>query len=557
MTETVQRLSTAPEPVGPPRRSASPLVVVRRWWRVLTSMRTALVLLFLLAVAAVPGSLLPQRSLNQGKVSAYYAEHPDLAPVLDRLSMFDVFSSPWFAAIYLLLFVSLIGCVVPRTRMHYRAMRQPPPPVPSRLDRLPQSASLDRDESPAAVADDAAAILRRGHWRVVRRDVGETVELSAEKGYLREIGNLAFHAALVALLFGLAFGKLSGYEGQILVEEGAGFCNTFQQYDTYRNGPFADAGSLTPLCADLDRFSVEYEENLTPSRFLADLTYTRELGGPASAYPLEVNSPLRTDGIRLYLTGHGFSPRFTITYPDGSAFTDISAPFLPEDQSTLASSGAIKLPDRPGGDGTQLAIEGFFVPTAAEFGDNQLVSVDPRPQNPAVAIVVYEGSIGLDSGAAQNVFALDQRQIDRGALERVGAGNLLVGQSLELPDGTEIRFEGYKQWAALQLSHDPGQLTVLVASVVMLLGLLCSLVVRRRRVWLRCRVSDDVVSRPGDPAAGAATGDPAADGDASSRTVVDVGGLARADSGGQGPGSFGSEFAALVQQFSEKDAGKD
>lgn len=172
--------------------------------------------------------------------------------------------------------------------------------------------------------------------------------------------------------------------------------------------------------------------------------------------------------------------------------------------------------------------------------------MDPRPLNPAVAIVVYEASIGLDSGAAQNVFAPDQRQIDRGALTRVDAGNLLVGQSLTLPDGSEIRFEGDKQWAALQLSHDAGRLIVLVAAVVMLLGLLCSLVVRRRRVWLRCQ-----------PAVGPAAGDPSADGDVPSRTVVDVGGLARADSGGQAPGSFGSEFAALVQQFSDKGAGKD
>ena len=537
MTETVERLSTAPVPVGPVRRSDSPLAVVRRWWRLLTSMRTALVLLFLLAVAAVPGSLLPQRSLNQSKVSAYFAEHPDLAPVLDRFRMFDVFSSPWFAAIYLLLFVSLIGCIVPRTRLHFRATRQPPPPVPSRLDRLPQAASFERDLSPAAVADAATTVLRRGRWRVVRRRIGDTVEVSAEKGYLREVGNLAFHSALVALLAGLAFGKLNGYEGSILVEEGSGFCNSFQQYDTYRNGPFAEAGDLTPLCADLERFSVDYEDNLTPARFLAELTYTRELGGPASAYPLEVNSPLRTDGIRLYLTGHGFSPRFTITYPDGSQFTDISVPFIPEEQSTLASTGALKLPDRPGagaGD-TQLAIEGFFVPTAASMGDSRLISVDPRPLNPAVAIVVYEGSIGLDSGAAQNVFRLDQRQIERGVLERVDAGNLLVGQSLELPDGTEIRFEGYRQWVALQLSHDPGQLTVLIASAVMLLGLVCSLVVRRRRVWLRCR--------PADPGAGD---------EAASRTVVDVGGLARADSGG-----FSSDFAALVKQFSNHRAGKD
>ncbi|MEJ7705356.1 MAG: cytochrome c biogenesis protein ResB [Geodermatophilaceae bacterium] len=406
--------------------------------------------------------------------------------------------------------------------------------MPSRLDRLPQSASFVRGADPEAVADAATAALRRGRWRVVRRQVGDSgqiVELSAEKGYLRESGNLAFHAALVALLIGLAFGKLNGYEGSILVEEGAGFCNSFQQYDTYRNGPFAQAGDLTPLCADLDRFSVEYEDNLTPARFLAEVTYTRELGGPASAYPLEVNSPLRTDGVRLYLTGHGFSPRFTVTYPDGERFTDLSAPFLPEEQSTLASAGALKLPDRPGtgAEDTQLAIEGLFVPTGASLGDNRLVSVDPRPLNPAVAIVVYEGSIGLDSGAAQNVFRLDQRQIDRGVLEKVGAGNLLVGQSLTLPDGTEIRFEGYKRWAALQLSHDPGQVTVLIASVVMLIGLLGSLVVRRRRVWLRCR--------PIDPAAG---------GVAASRTVVEMGGLARADSGG-----FAAEFAALVKQFSD------
>ncbi|MBA2414451.1 MAG: cytochrome c biogenesis protein ResB [Geodermatophilaceae bacterium] len=546
MTDTVARLSTAPDPVEPLRRSAGPIVVVRRWWRLLTSMRTALVLLFLLAVAAVPGSLLPQRSLNQSRVSAYYAEHPDLAPILDRLSMFDVFSSPWFAAIYLLLFVSLIGCVVPRTRMHFRAVRQPPPPVPSRLERLPQSATFERDLSPAAVADAATAALRRGRWRVVRRRVGTggtrvdddgTVELSAEKGYLREVGNLAFHGALVALLAGLAVGKLNGYEGSILVEEGSGFCNSFQQYDTYRNGPFAGAGDLTPLCADLDRFSTEYEDNLIPARFLAELTYTREIGGPASTYPLEVNSPLRTDGVRLYLTGHGYSPRFTITYPDGSELTDISAPFLPEEQTTLASTGALKLPDRPGAgaEDPQLAIEGFFVPTAANLGDNRLVSVDPRPLNPAVAIVVYQGSIGLDSGAPQNVFRLDQRQIDRGVLERVAAGNLLAGQSLELPDGTEIRFEGYKQWAALQLSHDPGQLTVLIASVVMLLGLLCSLVVRRRRLWLRCR--------PADPAAGGA---------ATSRTVVNVGGLSRADSG-----SFDAEFAALVKKLVADSSGRN
>lgn len=549
MTDTVQqRLSTAPEPVGLPAGSIGPVALARRLWRQLTSMRTALVLLFLLALASVPGSLLPQRSLNQTRVAQYFLDHPDLAPLLDRVRLFDVFSAPWFAAIYLLLFISLIGCIVPRTRLHFRAIRQPPPAVPGRLERLPQSTTYAVEDDAQDVADHAVRVLRAARWRVARReprgaarrgavDDAGVVELSAEKGYLREVGNLVFHGALVVLLFGLAFGKLAGYEGSVLVEEGTGFCNSFQQYDTYRNGALADAADLTPLCADLDSFATTYagQTNLTPVRFAADITYTRELGGPEATATLNVNAPLRVDGVRLYLTGHGFSPRFTITYPDGSQFTDISAPFLPEDQTTLASAGVLKLPDRPGGSPTsddQLAIEGLFAPTAVDQGDGRLVSVDPRALNPGVAVLIYRGSLGLDSGAPQNVYRLDQRQIDRGALVRVAAANLLVGQDLALDDGTVITFDGYRQWAALQMSHDPGQNTVLAAAVLMLLGLLGSLTVRRRRIWVRVRTAPDARAGQGG------------------RTVVSVGGLARSDSGG-----FGSEFDELVARMSGRPAG--
>ena len=87
-------------------------------WRRLTSMRTALILLFFLAVAAVPGSILPQRPLNPDKTNAYIASHGLYGRFLNSIGMFDVFGSPWFAAIYLLLFVSLVGCLIPRIRVH-------------------------------------------------------------------------------------------------------------------------------------------------------------------------------------------------------------------------------------------------------------------------------------------------------------------------------------------------------------------------------------------------------------------------------------------------------
>ena len=84
-------------------------------WRQLTSMSTALILLLMLGIAAIPGSLLPQRTQNPIQVTLYFKDSPELAKWMDRFWLFDVYGSPWFSAIYILLFISLIGCVLPRT----------------------------------------------------------------------------------------------------------------------------------------------------------------------------------------------------------------------------------------------------------------------------------------------------------------------------------------------------------------------------------------------------------------------------------------------------------
>jgi cytochrome c biogenesis protein len=477
------RPSAAPPPPARPssgRRLAGRLL---HWWRRLTAMRTAIILLFLLALAAVPGSLLPQRSLSQNNVAGYFADHPSLAPVLDRLYLFDVFSSPWFAAVYLLLFVSLIGCVLPRALEHARALRAAPPPAPRHLVRLPDAGELSTPLAGGAALDVVEEELRVRRFRVVRRNGPAGPELSAEKGYLKETGNLLFHLSLVALLLGLAGGKLWGYEGSILVTEGQGFCNSFQQYDTYSAGPLVDSGDLNPMCVDLDNFRAEYEPNLTASSFTADIGFG-EPGADGRTATIGVNHPLRTDGDRVYVTGHGFSPTFSVTRPDGTAITDVSVPFLPSDQTTMASEGALKLPDLGAGSDDQLALEGFFAPTGL-VQNHILTSVDPRPLAPQVAIVAYQGYLGLDSGIPQSVYSLDAGQIDRGRLTRVGAANLSVGQSLALPDGTTIAFTGYREFAALQYSHDPGQGWVLGAAIALLTGLLGMLLLRRERVFAR------------------------------------------------------------------------
>jgi cytochrome c biogenesis protein len=355
--------------------------------------------------------------------------------------------------------------------------------------RLPDSGELATSLPPAEALDAVEEELRVRRYRVVRRSTAAGDEVSAEKGYLKETGNLLFHLSLVALLLGLGGGKLWGYEGSILVTEGQGFCNSFQQYDTYSAGPLVDSGDLSPLCIDLEDFRAEYEPDLTASSFTADIRH----GGPGEegrSTTIGVNDPLRTDGDRIYVTGHGFSPTFVVTLPDGTEFTDLSVPFLPSDQATMASEGALKLPDLGAGTDDQLALEGFFAPTGVVQG-GVLTSVDPRPLEPQVAVVVYQGYLGLDSGIPQSVYSLDATQIDRGTLERVAAANLAVGDSVELPDGTTVAFTGYRQFAALQYSHDPGQVWVLGSAIAVLLGLLGMLLVRRERVFARATAATD------------------------------------------------------------------
>src|SRR5712671_3657841 len=188
-----------PRPGPPSPGAAFGLADWLKWaWRQLTSMRIALILLFLLALASVPGSMLPQQGGNPVGVQHYFTSHPALAPWLDRLGLFNVFAAPWFAAIYLLLFASLVGCVVPRTFRLVGAARTPPPRAPRNLARLPHSSSYPSALPPAAAVDGAAAVLGRQRFRLRRsaaddRDRNGTDHwVSAEKGYLREVGNLLF-----------------------------------------------------------------------------------------------------------------------------------------------------------------------------------------------------------------------------------------------------------------------------------------------------------------------------------------------------------------------------
>lgn len=511
-------------------------------------MRTALALLFLLALAAIPGSLLPQRELNETNVNEFIESNGKVAEIYDTLQLFDVFSSTWFIAIFVLLTISLVGCILPRSWEHYKAWKTPPTRAPKYLHRMPLHAEGASESSVEELQTKAKSML--GKWRVSEyapeQDRAGAYSISAERGYGRELANLIFHIGLVAMLVTIAVGRLFYYEGMTIVVTESGsyedavqidqsteFCNTSpSNFDSLRAGNMVDGTGLHPFCFIAHDFTADYLPNGQAEMFTSNVSWAEGddiFNDPSTwnDYELRVNHPLRLAENRVYLQGHGFAPTFTVEWPNGETRTQ-TMQFRPDDLVNFLSSGAMRF-DPPAGmypdlferRQNQLALQGLFAPTAEWAGETGelLTSSYPAMTNPAVAIDIYRGDAGLDTGSPQSIFSLDSGLMHSGQLQKIDRVNLEQGETVTLDDGTKLTFDGASEFANYQISHDPAQFWVLVSTLIMLASLVGSLVIKRRRVWIRLTPT--------------ATG-----------AAVEMGGLARTDRAG-----WSEEFDELYREL--------
>lgn len=505
----------------------------RKAWNWLTSMRTALALLFLLAIAAIPGALLPQRSLNESNVIEYIENNGKLAEFYDKIQLFDVFSSTWFTAIYVLLLISLVGCILPRSWEHYKAMRAPVVRAPRNLARLAHNGEGLVEKRVEEVEKDARKLLKG--WKITEYSAEEdragVRSIAAEKGYTRELFNLIFHLGIVGMIVTAGLGRLFYYEGHVIVvtdgeqnQQNSVFCNTATaNYDSFRAGASFDGTGLTTFCFEAHDFSADYLANGQAEMFRSNISYAvgDDIQNDPETwedYELRVNHPLRIEGDRVYLQGHGFAPTFTVTWPNGETRTQ-TVQWRPDDPTFFLSSGVVRF-DPPAGmypdlyerRQNQLAIQGLFAPTAEWEGDNNelLTSSYPAMRDPAVAIDIYRGDNGLDTGIGQSLFSLDSSLMHSGVLQKIERVNLQVGDTVTLDDGTTVSFDGASEFANYQISRDPTQNWVLVTTVISLVSLVGSLMIRRRRIWVRFYPQENGTTR------------------------VETGGLARTDRAGWG-----------------------
>lgn len=505
-------------------RSSEPALGLRGWarlfWRQLTSMRVALMLLLLLAVAAIPGSLVPQRSSDPNGVVQFEQDNPDLFKILDAfpIQAFDVYGSVWFSAIYLLLFISLIGCVLPRIVHHVRALRSAPPRTPARLDRMVgfaeqrivnESATAAEAESFAERAIAAAAELLRGQryrtqLQVLERGGRKTFSVSAERGYVRETGNLVFHVALVGVLISVAIGGLYSFSAQKVLVEGETMLNQLIDYDSATSSTYFNSGMLVPFSVRLDSFEVDYvtPEDGNPNaigqaeNFVANVTVIDPSGAESSA-EVRVNHPLRVFDTPLYLLANGYAPTITVRNADGEIVYSESMPFIPQDNN-LTSLGVVKVPAGLEFEGseTQLGLRGFFYPTQTELESGAYTSNYPDLLNPVLTLDVFVGDLGIDLGLPQSVYQLDTTNMEQltGRAIDVESLHIGVGETVSLPGGMgTVTLDAVPRYASFDVMRNPAQQWVLVFAVISVGGLLISLFVPRRRMWVKAFAADGAV----------------------------------------------------------------
>lgn len=455
-------------------------------------MRTALILLLLISLASVAGSLLPQRPNSPERVLEYRATHQFWGTFFDRAGLFDVFGSWWFVLITTLLFVSLVACLVPRTRALWRALRTPPMQA-REIDALPRYAELRVASAPEEAIEAARRALRRRRFRVARDPAGAA--LAAEKGVSREVGSLAFHWALILLLVGVMYGKGTGFSGLAAVVEGQSWVDAEANYDgTIRAGRFFEG--FTGIGLHLRDFRNAFLTTGQPMDFVSSVDLQAPDGSMLRRQDIRVNEPAKLEGLWIFQSGFGWAPMIEVT--DGGEVVSSGPVVMDRDRApegvvafAMPWRGVVKLPGG-GTDGTDRAIELELWPDSRAFAALLDPAAEPQAMlvefEPIVRFTVWEGP--LTDLATNRLDTAAMRQVSTGIVGGGRSADLDTGASLDAsgggPDsGSTITFSELRQYSVFQVARDAGLPLVLAAAILILVGLLPALYSSRRKVWVR------------------------------------------------------------------------
>lgn len=499
-------------------------------WQLLINVKFALFLVGLAVVASLTGVVIPQvpaemRS-NPAARSVWIEAQRDtfgsLTGLMDRYDLFDVFHSPWFIGLWLLIIVSVTVCTVSRIRPTVRSVHRPPKVVSDRyFETAHQRASFHHPGGVEAVE----GLLRRRRYRVERtleRD-GSTY-LFAERFGWAQYGTFVSHLALLVLLVGGLLTTLAGFDRTLALAEGRTAAPVFRSLG---------AGQIFVAMLDAHR-GIDGQGNIVD--FRSELEVRR--GDEVVRCTATVNDPCTAFGYKFHQAAFFDDlARITVAGPDGRVlYSDVldfnnnrtavprlrvtnletgrvafdqalpqmgslSGDLLGEAEGELALADLVFLDPGPvafgvtwqWAEGTLLA--GVVGPGLHETTLRPGESVETAQYRityaevvsiPAIRLGDMPGAISDDGVVA--VQMLEDRD-GRPYLYISGVEQddlaLTPGATATTSAGYTFTFHGRAEGSGINVRRDPGDTFIWVAVAMALVGLGITFYVPRRRIWAK------------------------------------------------------------------------
>ncbi|MFQ5382206.1 MAG: cytochrome c biogenesis protein ResB [Dehalococcoidia bacterium] len=490
------------------------------------NVRFALVLVGAGVLVGLVGTIIPQvPSPMRGNPAARAAwielqreDFGTFTGLLDALGLFDLFHSPWFAALWATIILSVTVCTVSRLRPTWRSVSRPRKLV---SDAFIESSPGHRTFAFAGGPGEVSEALERRRYEVEevgRR--GPDVYLFADKFAWARYGTFLSHLALLVLLIG---GLLTAF---------AGDSRRFAIAETAPAAPlFADPGPGQLFLGVLDAYRgvdsdgnvIDFHTDIEVRRGEATVSCRVTVNGPCKAFGYRVyQAAFFDDFVRLRLVTREGEVLFddildfegrTTTVPSMLVTNSSGVVILEEAVSQVATDpgrsdsraddaalGLLILAGSERSEPETIPLrwrsgEGFTLTAATAEGEVELSPGDSFMSGGFR--VEFMGPVAIPAtridgfgGEEGNVtFQLVRRASGSGFLAASGLVDeplrIEPGATVELDGGALLTFSGLLEGAGLDVRRDPGDSFVWIGIVMALAGLAVTFYVPRRRVWAK------------------------------------------------------------------------
>jgi cytochrome c biogenesis protein ResB len=516
------------------------------WW-LFTNVRFAILLLAVLSLVSLLGVVLPQVPLNVRGDTVAEADwlrvqegrFGFLTDPIHRVGLFDVFHTNWFAVLMAFTVVATGAYIVSRFPGIWHAITKPRKRVPERYFEM----APNRVDVPSSVdVSRLEELLRRRRYRVERSSEAGVTYLFADRFQWAALGTLLTHAAVIVFILSAVVSRVDAFSSPLFLSEGATLPvfpvrdpNQMQVQLTDARATFASDGQPLDYRSELVIYQRGEEVLACESTVNSPCSYNGfrfyqaayfGYGAALQVRDLDTGNVIYQE--TLALSGKAPAPRVTVRDTQGQVLLD-DALVLAETVKagdTTYSAALTRLPD-----GRPLT---FWLPQAPDQGGDKLIIFEPGSGENSVRLSLGQGETGQSGGLevsyvreemAPSLLVPDlplPRSLGEGATGAalLQLGNVVYGtgttsegtkvqasapngpprltlvglqpQPLTLEPGQkatidnyEYTFLGQREFAGIEAKRDRSDYLVWIGAGLIVLGLMITFWVPRRRLWAR------------------------------------------------------------------------